>query len=318
MDVFSDVLRVAHLTSAVLGQARFVAPFGIRVAPQKVIVAHIVLGGEAWLRRPGAKPLRLKNGDILVLAPRGEHVLSDRPSGPVRPFQEVMAEIAGRPVPQEGAAVTHVLCASYSVDDGETRRTVSRLPDAIHLSGEDAARWPALAHLVALLRIEADAQAEGSVHVVPRLVDTLFVLALRAWLDSRPDRAAGWYGALRSRGVGRALAALHAEPGRTWTLDSLAAAAGQSRSTLARQFREQVGETPLAYLTRWRLSLAAERLRREGVAVETAAEVAGFSSAPAFSRAFKRQFGLAPSTYRRTALATQRPDGAHDASVDRR
>lgn len=312
MDVFSDVLRVSRLTSAVLGQARFVAPFGVKIDPLKVIVAHIILGGEAWLRRPGAEPLHLKDGDIIVLASRGEHVLSDRPSGPVRPFLDVMAEIADRPHPLDGAKVTHVLCASYSVDDIEAHRTVARLPDTIHLSDEVATRWPALSHLVSILRIEANAPSEGTVHVVPRLIDSLFVLAIRAWLDSRPDRAAGWYGALRSRGVGRALAALHAEPGRSWTLDSLASAAGQSRSTLARLFREQVGETPLAYLTHWRLSLAADRLRQDGITIEMAAEYAGFSSAPAFSRAFKRQFGLAPSDYRTKALTAAHQSAGAD------
>jgi AraC-like DNA-binding protein len=131
-------------------------------------------------------------------------------------------------------------------------------------------------------------------------VDILFVQLLRAWLDTDPAQAppASWLGALTDPVAGPALAALHDDPGRDWTAESLAASIGVSRATLGRRFLARVGDTPAGYLTRWRMDLAAQRLRDTDDTVGVIARSLGYTSEYAFNRAFARARGLPPGRYR--------------------
>ena len=127
----------------------------------------------------------------------------------------------------------------------------------------------------------------------------LFVYALRGWFEDAAREATGWLGALRDAATARALGALHAEPARPWTLASLAGEVGVSRATLARKFRQLVGEAPLAYLRRWRMTLAAQSLRRRDASLAELALEAGYDSEAAFHRAFTRERGTTPAEYRK-------------------
>jgi AraC-like DNA-binding protein len=131
-------------------------------------------------------------------------------------------------------------------------------------------------------------------------VDILLVQVLRIWLTTGAGgtRPASWLSALTDPVAGPALATLHAQPGRPWTVESLAASAGVSSATLARRFTAKVGETPAAYLTRWRMDLAAQRLRDTDDTVGAIARSLGYTSEYAFNRAFARHRGTAPGRYR--------------------
>lgn len=294
-DVFADVIRVSGLTSAVLGQAQFIAPWGVGVQ-QRAMTAHIILQGNCWLRRPGMPPLRLANGDLLLLAPNSRHVLSDRISGPVQPLASALARVPGEASGK--ADVTHILCATYQFETDIRHPLITGLPEMVYLPATDIARHEELMLLIQLLRAEANGDGEGRALTVPRLIDTLFVLAIRAWLSSEPALSAGWFGALQSPGIGRVLSAIHAQPERGWSIDEMASIAGQSRSTFIRRFRGRTGLAPAAYLTNWRLALAARRIRFEETTVEKVAVDTGFGSAASFSRAFKRRYGVSPTEMR--------------------
>jgi transcriptional regulator GlxA family with amidase domain len=159
-----------------------------------------------------------------------------------------------------------------------------------------------------LLALEISRPQPGAAAVLNRIVDILLVQLLRAWLDSGQARAhtASWLSALTDPIAGPALAILHNQPGRDWTVTSLAAAIGVSRATLARRFPAQVGATPAAYLTRWRMDLAAQRLRDTEDTVGAIARSLGYTSEYAFNHAFTRARRISPGRYRTKSRATQR------------
>jgi AraC-like DNA-binding protein len=139
--------------------------------------------------------------------------------------------------------------------------------------------------------------------VLAKLSELLFVEALRQYIETLPPGQTGWLAGLRDRFVGRALALLHEEPARAWTVDDLARQVGLSRSALADRFVELVGQPPMQYLTHWRLSLAAQQLLSGSRALTHIAEGVGYDSEAAFNRAFKREFGVPPATWRRNGKA---------------
>jgi len=128
----------------------------------------------------------------------------------------------------------------------------------------------------------------------------MFVEAIRRFAASQPEDQRGWLAGLRDRHVGRALALLHGNPAHAWTVDSLAREVAMSRSAFAERFVDLIGEPPMQYLTRWRLALAAQRLRTGNDTVARIAERAGYESEAAFNRAFTREFGMPPSAWRKS------------------
>src|SRR5262249_29783911 len=135
--------------------------------------------------------------------------------------------------------------------------------------------------------------------VISRLTEIMFVQAVRVWMASQPAGQGGWLGALRDPHIGAALGLIHRAPERPWSVAALAPAVAMSRSPFATRFTALVGEPLLAYVTRWRMSLAARYLRSDRLAVSDVADRVGYTSAASLSKAFKRCFGVAPGTYRR-------------------
>ena len=151
--------------------------------------------------------------------------------------------------------------------------------------------------------MESSMSRPGAQSMLAKLSELMFVDALRCYVESMPPGGKGWLAAVRDVQVGRALALLHAKPDRAWTVDELAREAALSRSALADRFVALVGEPPMQYLTRWRLALAAQKLRADREPVARVAERSGYESQAAFSRAFKREFGMPPASWRRADSA---------------
>jgi len=140
--------------------------------------------------------------------------------------------------------------------------------------------------------------------LLAKLSELLFVEALRRYIELLPEQQTGWLAGLRDRFVGRALALMHERPDREWTVEELAAAVGLSRSALAQRFTDFIGQPPMQYLTRWRLTVAAQRLRSEKVSLTRIAADSGYDSEAAFNRAFKRALGTTPAAWRRGGRAS--------------
>jgi AraC-like DNA-binding protein len=194
---------------------------------------------------------------------------------------------------------TVLLTGTYHMSGEITHRLLDALPALLVLP---AGSWDS--PLVALLCQEIVKDEPGQEVVLDRLLDLLLIAVLRTWF-SRPDAAApAWYQALGDPVVGQALRLLHSNPAHPWTVAMLATKAGISRAALARRFTELVGEPPMAYLTNWRLALAADLLRVPGTTVGAVARQVGYGSPFALSTAFKRVRGVSPQEYRTAVQAS--------------
>jgi transcriptional regulator GlxA family with amidase domain len=142
----------------------------------------------------------------------------------------------------------------------------------------------------------------GSETITAKLIEVMFVEAIRAWLKNQPEGSAGWLGALRDPSIGAALGLIHKTPEKRWTVPTLAAQVGMSRSPFAARFTTLVRQSPMSYLKSWRLQVAAKLLRDQALSLSSIAERVGYESTEAFSRVFRRKFGVAPGQYRRKAV----------------
>ena len=184
-------------------------------------------------------------------------------------------------------------------------RLISALPTLIHVRGTETTAGPWLAQTIRLLADEATADRPGATTVVNRLCDALFVYVLRSHLANLRDDEATWLRALVDPQIGAALRTIHAETGAPWTVAKLAAGVGMSRSAFAARFCDLVGEAPMAYVTRWRIRTAAVALRTTRREVAEIAAAAGYESAAAFSKAFRRLIGEPPGAYRRAVVGSR-------------
>jgi AraC-like DNA-binding protein len=311
MDVLTEALGSMRTRHPSAVRTNGSAPWGLRMPRVMGAGFHVVLHGTCWLipledsatpLKPIAlKPISLGPGDVVFLRDGRGHILADDFASPIT---EVSAERPSPGTPIGSISLggdgprTSLLCGNYHLDQGRAHPLVRQLPEIVHLPARPG-RYPELTAAVRLLGSELENPRIGSDGIVPALIDSLLLYILRAWMDDQPAAtAAGWAAALRDPGIAPALAAIHSDPAAGWTVESLAMRAGLSRAAFARRFATLVGEPPLAYLTRWRMTTAAKLLRESDVPLSTVAARTGYGSEFAFAKAFKREYGLPPGGYR--------------------
>ena len=300
MDVLSDVLASVRLGSALIGTAALRRPWGISVEPMRNAAIHLVQRGECWLRLAG-ELIHVSEGDVILVGSGVGHTLSDPADAPLSSMAVALAASPGNQNRPDGESKgTTLLCAKYQLDGSGPHPMISLLPPLIHLTRAQIEANAPLRLATELLRVEASGHLTGHDLVAPRLLDSVLVFLLRAWIEGQPLGTAGWFGALRDKGVAQALRLIHERPAAPWTVVSLAAGASQSRATFARRFTRLVGEPPLAYVARWRMNLAAKALRDTNRTVDEIGRAVGYESAPSFSQAFTRLIGQSPGRYRRS------------------
>ncbi len=194
-----------------------------------------------------------------------------------------------------GGRPTQLVCGVVGFDEPAAKELLAVLPPVLR-AGDDAAD---VRDTLRLMAEELSRRRPGGEAVATRLADILVVQAIRGWLDRDPGAREGWLRALEDERIGRVLEAVHAEPGRPWSLELLARTAAMSRSSFAARFTALVGEAPMAYVTRWRMRLAHTRLTEDGPTVAALAVELGYRSEAAFSRAFTRTMGQTPGAVRR-------------------
>ncbi|MGW7367142.1 AraC family transcriptional regulator [Streptomyces sp. NPDC054841] len=304
MDVLSDAIAAMRTGKPHSARTVKYAPWGVHYEPSDGAGFHVVLQGSAWLLPPeGGEPVLLGPGDVVFLARGYGHGLADHPDTPL----ETVAvgpdgSWPGTPdrVPATGRPSALLLCGAYQLSRARAHPLLTELPPVIRFPAR-VGQYPALRSAVELLGAELAEPQPGSDALVPALLDTMLLYLLRTWwLHERPaERRDGWAAALGDAAVKAALDAMHSDPARPWTVEELGARAGLSRAAFARRFTALVGQSPLAYLTWWRMTTAGRLLRESDAPLRAIAERAGYTSEFAFAKAFKREYGLAPGHYRR-------------------
>ena len=303
MDPLADVLSVVGVQGTVAARVEASEPWGLDLPQVRGAAFHAMTSGAAWLQVGRGQPVRLMPGDMVLLPTGVPHQLASDPSAPTVPFDLSAAERARESggilhVGDDGPTHARVLCASYWQDHSTTTPLLQLLPQLVHVPAGSGG--PPLDDTLRLLANELQQPDLGTSALLNRLVDVLLIQILRTWLGRHPEQlTASWLLGLRDPVTASALTAIHADPAKPWTVDSLADVAGVSRATLARRFATFVGETPTAYLTRWRMDLAARRLRDTNDPVDVVARSVGYTSEFAFSRAFSRSRSEPPGRYRR-------------------
>lgn len=305
MDVLSNVLKVTNLTTHVLGSREFISPWGVHIDAQASATLHIVKRGACWLKLDDHPAIRLNAGDVVLLSGGDAHSLSsDRDMRDLEPYQDALARAQGTIVPPRRSNTdvaiepTVLQGASYRLSEEAAHPLLSLLPPVLHLPADRTEDDSELYTLLRLIGQETGKREAGSELVVPRLIDALFVYILRAWLRTLPEGMGGWLGALRDPQIRKALALIHESPQAPWTVELLARSVAMSRAAFAKRFTDLVGEPPLAYVTRWRMDLAAKFLRESMEPVSRIAGRVGYISETAFAKAFRRRRNVAPGQYR--------------------
>lgn len=324
MDALSDVLRVVQLSGAVYLTAEFTAPWCLigraesdlcaAYLPRanRVISYHLITKGSCWARlddkddkEDAQAPIQVSAGDLLVV-PQGEcHLMGSNLALKPAPAAQVLAEHVDMQ-PGEvmhlryggGGASTAMVCGFLVHDESQSNSLLASLPRIFKVNLGEGTEQVWLATALGFAAAEAAEPRAGSATVLAKLSELLFVEAVRRYIDTLPDNEKGWLAAVRDRYVGRALSRLHAQPAHPWTVEELASHAGLSRSSLAQRFTHLLGMPPMQYLARLRLHLAARLMRGDSKPLVELASRVGYDSEAAFSRAFKREFGLPPASWR--------------------
>lgn len=328
MDALSDVLRVVQLTGAVYLDGVFSAPWCVighadsalcsaYLPPsERVVSFHLVTEGGCWAMLPNdpGSALQVESGDVIVV-PQGEtHVLcsstdlSPELLAPLLANQvDTMQGEVMRLVHGGGGAATRMVCGFLAAQNISRNPLLSALPRLFKVGMRgSSASW--LESSLRFATEEAASAHAGSATVLAKLAELVFVEAVRRYVDTMPDDRKGWLAGLRDRLVARVLALMHARPAHPWTVEDLAHQVGMSRSALAQRFADLLGVPPMQYLAQWRLQLAAQQLRLTDRPLVSVAEDVGYESEAAFNRAFKREFGVPPATWRRNAAGSATRD----------
>jgi AraC-like DNA-binding protein len=308
VDLLSDIISVSRLGRPHSARVHRRPPFKRRLAQSEAAGFHVVLRGACWVAAPGFEPARLGPGDV-VFFPRGSaHALMDKPAAISFEGDRTTSDI---PTEQLGSnescsaenvssASVAMLCGAYLLDRSCLHPLLDEMPEMLHFTAEAGAQWQ-LRATIELLGAEVDRGLSGADTAISALLDLMFLYILRTWLaeDGRRTNAAGWSAALKDSRIAAALASIHSEPAKPWTVATLAGAAGLSRAAFARRFSSLLGRSPAAYLTLWRMMVATRLMRNSDLRLATIAAEVGYSSEYAFAHAFKRLYGISPGAHRR-------------------
>ncbi|MBF6349217.1 MULTISPECIES: AraC family transcriptional regulator [Nocardia] len=310
MDALAALLEGPRARDAFVLRSMLSPPWSLRIQDESPLTLVTVVRGSAWVLTADGETRRIAAGDVAVFRGPQPYTVADDPGTEpqilINPGQvtttvdgEVLCETMSLGVRQWGndpAGETVLVTGSYEYLGAVSRRLLRALPPMLVLP-----RGRSDDRLLALLTDETvkDLPAQGV--VLDRLLDLLLIATLRTWFSGAD--APPWYHAYGDPLVGKALRLLQHNPAHPWTVAALAQEAGASRAALARRFTELVGEPPMAFLTEWRLDLAADLLQGTEDTVEAIARRVGYGSAFALSTAFKRHFGLSPREHRTSGAA---------------
>jgi AraC-like DNA-binding protein len=323
-DTLSDVLKTVRLTGAAYFDVAAQDPWSVhsparelilpRILPgaDHLIAYHVVTAGRCFARLDGGEGVPLEAGEVVVFTNADPHVMSSTAGMRAGPPNADMIEIADAgllPFPVNlvngGTASARLVCGYLACDAKPFNPLLEALPPM--LKAGDARHngngW--LRQFIQLAVAEVAERRAGSQSVLTKLSELMFIDVVRRYIEALPAQDAGWLAGLKDAAVGKALALIHARPSFNWTIEGLARQCGTSRTVMAERFVQFVGVPPMHYLAKWRMQVASEMLNRGNSNMATIAAEIGYESEAAFSRAFKKMMGVAPSAWRKGMRSSQ-------------
>ncbi len=303
-DPLGETLHLLRLQGVLYCQAELSAPWGIEIPNLEGCLSfQVVTQGRYLLEVDGQEPQWIERGSVVLLPEGRPHRCRSRPRVRAVPLDQLpvepLTDVYERLDFGGGGATTSITYGVLRFDRLAAQRLLQALPPIILIDSfhsDIVSGW--LSDMLRWIREEAAARRFGGEAMITRLADIVVIRVLRAWLDASPHAQIGWLAALRDPQLGRALAALHQSPARPWTLSALAKTAGMSRSAFSARFCAHVGESPMRYLSGWRMLVARHALRHTRDGLTEVAKQVGYATEAAFCKAFKREFGVTPGSVR--------------------
>ena len=267
------------------------------ILPGKMMF-HIITAGQCWLSVAG-EPTRLLKQGSLVLVPHGlGHVISSDPNlSPTPLFESGVIQVSERyetlNITGDGD-ITELTCGIMGFDQFAGKQLMQQLPPMLIVEPGQYNQQDWLNSTLQFIGQEARQLKPGGETIITHLGDILVIQLIRHWMEHSPQASEGWIGALRDKHIGIALRAIHHQPEKKWTVDSLAQECGMSRSGFSAHFKQLLGDSVKSYLTQWRMNIAYQRLKQQHEPLINLAQELGYESEAAFSRAFKRIMGVSP------------------------
>ncbi len=303
MDALSDVLDSLKLKGVVYQKTRFTAPWGVSIGKDQYSQFWRLLKGTCFIKVPGEDPIKMNEGDFIFVPLGGAHQIMGKPDSACIPAPKFVESLrSGNPMFQGDEDETILIGGHFEFTSTVIHPFVHSLPKVIKInSGQNEIRmW--LEQAATFMNAELSTPRAGSQVILGRLAEVVFMLIIRAYIEEA-DVAQGFLRAFKDPRISASLNCMHTAPEKEWTLSQLASAAGMSRSLYCKEFKTLLGETPLSYLTNWRILKAKEILLASRENISEIAERVGYQSEAAFNRLFKSKVGETPASYRRAALA---------------
>jgi AraC-like DNA-binding protein len=329
-DALSNLLRTVRLTGAtffdiaaqdswaIRSPARHLILPKILPGADHLIAYHVVTAGRCFARIVGGEPIALEAGEVVVFTRADPHIMSSSPTASADPTTADLLDIAfAGQMPFHinyaggggGGGSTQLVCGYLACDAHPFNPLLDALPPVIKAGDlrDGATGW--LGQFIRMALAEVSEKRPGGDTVLTKLSELMFIDVLRRYIETLPPHKTGWLAGLRDPLIGKALALIHDQPAHHWTIDTLAKQSGMSRTVFAERFTELVGIPSMNYLTKWRMQVASELLMGSNANLARIAADIGYESEAAFSRAFKRLFGVPPSAWR-LGVRPEGKDGA--------
>ena len=315
MDVLSEVLKVVKLQGAMFYNGEFSSPWSLcspasqAIAPHlapgagHVMIYHLLTEGHASARLLDGESVALDAGDLVIFPHGDAHILENGPPAKSVDLVKEVARIVAQGLKVSrlggGGEITKFVCGFMACEPRLSQIFLSGLPPAfkVGIRNDASGRW--LENSIRFSVNDADASRAGGEAVLAKLSEVLFVETLRRYINELPANEVGWLAGVRDSFVGHALALMHKNPAHPWTIAELGRQIGLSRSRIAERFQHFLGESPMSYLSKWRLKLGAEMLLSADHSIAEVAAAVGYGSEATFNRAFKRQFNIPPAQFRK-------------------
>ena len=307
MDVLTDVLSTLRLRGQMYFRTEFDGTWGVTLpADRYTIRFHLVVYGQCWISVNGEnKPLLLREGDFALVPHGAGQTLSSSPDSDTVSLETLLhAGALGddrvlRHGTGESKQQARLVCGFCSFDEELNHPLFFGLPAILVMGRHFTGSSPWLTEAVRVITMEADLDGVGGAAVVSRLMEVLFIQAIRHQYDTKSDPSIPFLIAITDNKLKFALEVMHEHPEREWTLSQFAELSSMSRGRFAQRFKEVLGQSPMNYLTGWRLQKAKRMLKDSELSIAEVGFRSGYQSLPSFTRRFGKQFGISPAAFRK-------------------